>query len=213
MTGSGIALLAGMLIAIGAHAGLDDLPARLIEAMTRKFGPEVPQRLASWQRVLRQGAEGSEQRELQLANRYFNAIPYFRDADHWMVSDYWASPVETVSSHGGDCEDYAIGKYFTLKERRIPLDKLRITYVRHLALKESHMVLVYYPTPDADPLVLDNLTGDIQPASRRTELAPVYSFNDEDVRGMEGGERNLGSPRQIRLWSGLLNRMEREYRP
>ncbi len=209
MKRNALILLAG-LAAASALAGLADLPARLIETMSERFGPQVPAHLAAWRKHLLHPEE-SEEARLASSNRFFNAIPYLRDIEHWKVEDYWATPVETVSSQGADCEDYAIGKYFSLKERGIPIEKLRIAYVRHLRLKEPHMVLVYYPQPDAEPLVLDNTDHELKPASRRPDLVPVYSFNDDDVWTEKSGGRSIGSPSQIRLWSGLLARMRREY--
>jgi predicted transglutaminase-like cysteine proteinase len=192
-------------------AGLTDLPARTVETMTVLYGPAVPQRLNAWTALMKQPSESNELAELRLCNRYFNSIPYASDSKHWLMEDFWATPAETVASNGGDCEDYAIAKYFALKERDVPLGKMRITYVRHLKLNEAHMVLAYYPEPDAEPLILDNTINDIKPASQRTDLVPVYSFNDEDVRSDENGGRKVGSPRQLRLWTGLLNRMKKEY--
>jgi hypothetical protein len=72
------------------------------------------------------------------------------------------------------------------------------------------MVLAYYPRPDAEPLVLDNLEDAVLPASQRTDLIPVYSFNDEEV-WIESRGRS-GSPQQIRNWNTLLERLERELR-
>ncbi len=205
-------MLLAALVAGTALAALSDMPPRLIEDMTAQFGPLVPARLGAWRKHLLHPEESVEAR-LAGSNRFFNAIPYMSDMDHWKVEDYWATPVETVASQGGDCEDYAIGKYFSLKERGIPVEKLRIAYVRHLRLKQPHMVLVYYPQPDADPLVLDNTDPEIKPASRRPDLVPVYSFNDDDVWTERSGGHSVGSPRQIRLWSGMLARMRREYEP
>jgi predicted transglutaminase-like cysteine proteinase len=204
------AILLAALLAGSALAGLSDIPAQLVEAMSKRFGPDVPSHLAAWRRHLLH-RDVSEEARLANSNRFFNAIPYQRDSDHWKVDDYWATPVETVSSQGADCEDYAIGKYFSLKERGIAVEKLRIAYVRHLRLNEAHMVLVYYPQPDAEPLVLDNTDRELKPASQRPDLVPVYSFNDDDVWTEKSGSRSIGSPRQIRLWSGLLTRMRREY--
>lgn len=39
------------------------------------------------------------------------------------------------------------------------------------------MVVAYYPAPDAEPLILDNLLTTILPASERPDLIPVFSFN------------------------------------
>ncbi len=93
----------------------------------------------------------------------------------------------------------------------MPIEKLRITYVRALELGESHMVLAYYPTPDADPLILDNIKGDIRPASQRTDLEPVYGFNDDDLWTAAGNARKGGAS-NVRLWRELLQKLAKEQR-
>lgn len=202
--------LFALFVVPAALASLADFPASLIRTMSARFGAEAPARLAAWRAHLRRSDTGEETR-LADSNHFFNRIPYQRDIDHWKTVDYWATPAETVASQGADCEDYAIGKYFSLKVRGIPIGKLRIAYVRHLRFDEPHMVLLYYPRPDAEPLVLDNTDPALKPASMRTDLVPVYSFNDDDVRIERDGGRNIGPPGQIRLWRGLLERMRREY--
>ena len=139
-----------------------------------------------------------------------NRIQFVDDQKHWGEADYWATPAESVASNGGDCEDFTIAKYFLLKELGVPISRLRMTYVKALKLNQAHMVLAYYPRPDADPLVLDNLEETVRPASQRTDLVPVYSFNDEEV-WIEARGRS-GSPRQIRNWNSLLERLDREMR-
>ena len=85
-----------------------------------------------------------------------------------------------------------------------------MTYVKAVKLNQAHMVLAYYPRPNAEPLVLDNLEDTVRPASQRKDLVPVYSFNDEEV-WIEARGRS-GSPQQIRNWSQLLERLDREAR-
>ena len=126
------------------------------------------------------------------------------------VDDYWATPVEFLATDGGDCEDFAIAKYFTLRALGVPTDRMRITYVKAITLNQAHMVLAYYPSPGAEPLVLDNLIGEIKPASQRTDLVPVYSFNGDNLwvaREMRGQGQYVGSSSRIGLWRGLLERM------
>lgn len=196
------------------RASLIDLSDRLLAAVEKRWGKPALTRLAVWQRMVRdrraasigQGADGPN---LQPVNGFFNQVPYFSDLAHWGVEDYWATPVEMLASFGGDCEDYAIGKYFSLKEIGVPVSRLRITYVRAINLNVSHMVLAYYKTPDAEPLILDNLMGDIRPASQRTDLVPVYGFNDDDLWFTQGGA-NLGGASNVRLWRDLLERLARE---
>ena len=185
---------------------------RVVEAYSRRFGPATRSRVETWKRYAaeRKAAPLGDAELLLEVNRTLNRIRFVDDPTHWGEEDYWATPAETVGSNGGDCEDFSIAKYFLLKELGIPIAKLRMTYVKALKLNQAHMVLAYYARPDADPLVLDNLEDSVRPASQRTDLIPVYSFNDEEV-WIEMRGRS-GSPRQIRNWNLLMERLERELR-
>lgn len=211
-------LVALLLLCSGAvSAGAVDYSAGLLRYIAKKWGNDAVERLETWRSMeLRAAANRPDARavlskdELQLFNDFWNKVPYYSDQEHWGMQDYWATPVETLASYGGDCEDYAIAKYFSLRELGVPPGSLRITYVRSLKIKEAHMVLAYYPAPDADPYILDNLTEKVVPASERDDLEPVYSFNDEDLWTTTGSFK--GKSGQIRLWSDLLARMEKERR-
>ena len=71
------------------------------------------------------------------------------------------------------------------------------------------MVLEYLPAPDDDPLVLDNLDADIKPASQRSDLRPVYSFNATGwwLETAGGGRTYMGSAARLSRWQELLRRM------
>lgn len=197
------------------HTGLVDFSDRLLTYVEKKWGRDAPPRLVIWQRLVRDNrivgfpVSKPETGSLRLVNEFFNQIPYVSDQKHWGVEDYWATPTEMLGSFGGDCEDYSISKYLSLKEIGVPIEKLRVTYVRALKLAESHMVLAYYPTPDSDPLILDNLNGTILPASQRTDLEPVYSFNDDDL-WVQGGASRKGGASNVRLWRNLLEKLVKE---
>lgn len=183
---------------------------RLIGEYEKRFGAGAGERLHAWKRYAaeRRGAPLPEPELLQEVNRLLNRIRFVDDLPHWGEVDYWATPAESVGSNGADCEDFSIAKYFLLKELGVPNARLRMTYVKATKLNQAHMVVAYYPRPDAEPLVLDNLEDTVRPASQRTDLVPVYSFNDEEV-WIEMRGRS-GSPRQIRNWSLLLERLVRE---
>jgi predicted transglutaminase-like cysteine proteinase len=185
---------------------------RLIDLYGRRFGAPAAERLQAWKLYARSrgAAPGTETDLLDEVNRVLNRIAFVDDAKHWGEEDYWATPAESVASNGADCEDYTIAKYFLLKELGVPIAKLRLTYVKSVKLNQAHMVLAYYARPDAEPLVLDNLEQRVRPASQRTDLIPVYSFNDEEVWVEMRGRS--GSPAQIRNWSALIARLERERR-
>lgn len=178
-------------------AAARDLLARWMEfAVAQKANPFM-QRLDA--------AKGREAGVLQAVNDQLNRIPFLTDEAHWGQDDYWAAPAESVASNGGDCEDYAIAKYYLLKELGVPLARLRITYVKALTINQPHMVLAYYQRPDAEPLVLDNLDPRVRPASERSDLAPVYSFNDDEFQIVQSSLK--GKPAQIRQWLSLQERL------
>jgi predicted transglutaminase-like cysteine proteinase len=188
----------------------------LVAELVGRFSPAARERIAAWtgyaraQQAQRAKAPPPDPAQLQSVNALINAVPWYDDIKHWGQVDYWATPAETIASHGGDCEDFAIAKYFMLKELGFPIERLRITYVRALKIDQPHMVLAYYASPGGEPLILDNLDGRVRPASERPDLVPVYSFNDEDVVIIQGNRR--GSSMQIRAWQGLIERLQRELR-
>ncbi len=73
------------------------------------------------------------------------------------------------------------------------------------------MVLTYYASPTAEPLVLDNLIPQIKPASQRKDLLPVYAFNAEGLwlPGPGGGKRT-GDSKKLSRWQDLLTKMRAE---
>lgn len=150
-----------------------------------------------------------------LVNEFFNRrIAFAEDLDAWGMPDYWASPLEVLVKGRGDCEDFAIAKYFVLRASGVPAQRLRLVYVRaqtagrdgYPGLVIPHLVLAYYARPADDPLVLDNLVREVLPASRRSDLTPVFSFNSEGLwQGVSGG--SAGDPLQrLSKWREVLAR-------
>ena len=199
--------LAAAIASFGTTLNVSD---RLVAQLSARFGPEARPRVAAWQQFARErkNAPLPEAALLASVNTFFNRLPFVSDPVHWGADDYWATPAESLASNGADCEDFSVSKYLMLKELGVPISKLRITYVTSTRVREPHMILAYYATPDAEPLVLDNLEGTVRPASQRTDLTPVYSFNDDEVRAAG----KTGSPLQIRKWRELLQKLEREAR-
>ncbi|NUU64830.1 transglutaminase-like cysteine peptidase [Enterobacteriaceae bacterium BIT-l23] len=187
-----------------------------INARTQKlYGPATPaaqRRIDEWATLVSRPVNGDVQGALNRVNRFFNSRMAFRnDRVVWGQQDYWATPVEFLRKGAGDCEDYAIAKYFSLRKMGIPASQLRITYVKALRLNQAHMVLTWYQTPDAIPLVLDNLNGTILPATQRPDLLPVYSFNGAGLwLPKADGSRQVGDSKRLSRWQDLLTRMRAE---
>ena len=170
------------------------------------------ERIDAWQQLLATQKQLSETERLQVVNQFFNRqLRYAEDIDLWHEVDYWATPIQSLIKGAGDCEDYAIAKYFSLRRLGIPADKLRITYVKALRQNRAHMVLTYYSSPDAMPLVLDSLIDAIKPASQRTDLLPVYAFNGEGLwLTGAGGNKKVGDTKRLSRWQDLLKKMQAE---
>ncbi len=200
-------LSATLVLAEGVALGPE-----VIRAVQEKYGAPAAQRVREWQRLMSDNQDRSEQEKLGMVNNFFNQLRFSSDIRLWGKTDYWATPIEAIGKGAGDCEDYSIAKYFTLRELGVPDSKMRIMYVKALRLDQAHMVLTYYPSPSAVPLVLDNINKRILPATRRTDLAPVYSFNGDGLWLAKSRDRGLrvGTSKRINLWQDLKARMQRE---
>jgi predicted transglutaminase-like cysteine proteinase len=185
-----------------------------IARLAQQFGPIAKTRLAAWRDILTapKYKKLPESAKLDLVNDFMNQTPFISDREHWGKEDYWATPIEFLSTNGGDCEDFSIAKYFTLRALGVPDDKLRITYVKELVIyNEAHMVLAYFPTPDSEPLVLDNIRKTIQSASSRSDLLPVYSFNGSGLwlaKEQTGRAQSVGGSDRIGHWRDLQSRLQ-----
>lgn len=207
-----LSILLCLLPAVMVQGGLTPSEEE-IAVIARQHGSAAAGRMQQWREILLSDKNTEEIKKLEMVNRFFNRLPFVSDLEHWGKIDYWATPTEFLVSNGGDCEEFAIAKYFTLRELGVPAERLRITYVKALSLNQAHMVLTYFSTPSAEPLVLDNLQGQILPASQRADLVPVYSFNGESLwlaKELSGRGQLVGGSGRIGLWQDLLARMKRE---
>lgn len=119
-------------------------------------------------------------RKLSHVNTFMNKIFSKHDIDSKSSLDHWATPKEFLLQGHGDCEDYAISKYFTLLELDIPKEKLYFGVVKVKGSNTGHMVLMYLDNKDATPLVLDNLSFRVIPLTKRKKLIPKFAFNEID---------------------------------
>ncbi len=184
----------------------------LIQSIQQKYNSEAVSRVKQWQQLLEEGRNDADWVRINKVNDFFNQqIAYKSDQEHWGKTDYWATPIETLGTAAGDCEDYAIAKYVSLRAMGVPESQLRIMYVRALSVNEPHMVLLYLKDDDAVPMVLDNLITKVQPATRRTDLKPIYGFNAEGLwlAKAQGLGRKVEGKTGGSKWLDLLSRIEK----
>lgn len=200
------------LIALAYQAFTNEkfrLDESVLAEAEKKYGTSARQRLNEWVELIRNDKSKTDMEKLIKVNNFFNKLDFVSDSLHWGQEDYWATPVEFLASDGGDCEDFSLAKYFTLKAMDVNERRLNLTYVKALNLDQAHMVLTYFEVPGEEPLVLDNLIGDIKLATQRTDLLPVYSFNGTGlwIAKMRGRGELVGKSDRLSRWKELLTRM------
>jgi len=185
------------------------LDPEFLNKVEQKYGNSARTLLVKWENLITSDTSQNDREKLEKVNNFFNQVDYVEDINHWGQKDYWATPIEFLVTFGGDCEDYTIAKYFTLKAMGVADDKLNLTYVKSLTYNVHHMVLTYYSTPGSEPLVLDNIVTDIRPASERKDLLPIYSFNGTGLwlAKERGKGKFAGSSSRLQRWQDLMRRM------
>ncbi len=213
--GMGAAALGGLALNSGPYAiALDFDAARLQQTMQSRYGAAGTRALTAWLGMLEAQKGRPLQQQLTAVNEFWNrAVVQTDDSMLWGQADYWATPLETLGKGAGDCEDYVVGKYFSLLRLGVPEERLRLIYVRARmggvgsTQSIAHMVLGYYETPTAEPLMMDSMVDFLLPASQRKDLTPVFSFNAQGVY-VAGAQPT--SVDRITRWRDLLARMKQE---
>ncbi|MFO7885664.1 MAG: transglutaminase-like cysteine peptidase [Desulfobacteraceae bacterium] len=158
------------------------VPEKQIEDFRKKYGTQAVRRLNSLLIAMEELINLPEDEIIIGVNRFFNQLEYRSDMNTWQKKDYWASRLEFLGKGQGDCEDFAVAKFLTLKQLGVPQEKLFLTYVKAIGYPEAaHLVVAYYKKPGTVPFILDNYNKRILPASQRPDLVPVYSFTASDL--------------------------------
>lgn len=133
-------------------------------------------RSTTWKQLREKAQSSTLLHMLAEVNRFWNAWPYRADREVWGKEDFWAAPAEFLS-RSGDCEDYCIAKYFTLRELGIPAEEMRIVIVRETIRGLAHAVLAVYDGQDVH--ILDNLSDQVRPMRRVRNYQPHFSVNEK----------------------------------
>jgi len=169
--------------------------------------------LKKLERLIQRNRYALDEQKLYATNRFFNRE--IRHVPDWKIfhrRDYWATPIQTIKNKKGDCEDFAIAKYYTLRAMGVPKDRLSIAYGKRKSFRgEAHMVVVYYPYDKIEPLVLDNLTNWIKTASRSSIRSTVYEFNEDSIWAIRKSYEDIpsGDANRMISWRKVKERMAR----
>jgi predicted transglutaminase-like cysteine proteinase len=207
-----------LLSVIGTGFGSMTHDLNRMEALAlERYGADAARTVAAWRRMMLEAQALPALEQLGRVNAFFNRnIAFDDDNIIWKQQDYWATPLETLARGAGDCEDFSIAKYMTLRLLGMPAERLKLIYVRARiggegsTVTQAHMVVGYFAEPGGEPLVLDNLIRDIRPAARRPDLFPVFSFDSEGLWVGNSTTSAADPTARLSRWRDALFRMQRE---
>ena len=130
----------------------------------------------AWKEIRARLAQASVLDKAKAVNTLINRWPYRTDMDVWGVVDYWEAPVDFFQK-SGDCEDFAITKYFALRSLGVPASQMRVVILKDTLRNVDHAVTVVYTEGDA--WTLDNLSNTVMSHKRLSHYRPQFSVNEE----------------------------------
>lgn len=207
------ALVCGVGLVCAVSLAAPDLDKTQALALQR-YGAGAASTIGAWRQLIEESRPLPDADKLNKVNAFFNRRMLFQDdIVVWQQADYWATPLEFMGRGTGDCEDFAIAKYVTLQMLGVGNERLRLIYVRAKVgstTSIAHMVLGFYPQPTEEPLILDNLISSVRPASMRSDLSPVFSFNSDGL-WVAGATASSADPTaRLSRWRDVLDRMRQD---
>jgi len=113
--------------------------------------------------------------QLSAVNAYVNRVRYRTDAENYGIDDYWSTPRE-LFARGGDCEDYAIAKYLSLRALGWPAEQLRVAVVHDNARDLVHAALIAYHGGNA--YLLDIEIAEVTEHRNVARYAPIFAISE-----------------------------------
>jgi predicted transglutaminase-like cysteine proteinase len=134
--------------------------------------------LSDWQKLLAEQGGDDRWSQLEAVNAWINRYRYVSDSRNWRTSDHWSTPLELMQ-RGGDCEDFAIAKYISLRRLGVRSEAMRVVIVRDTRRDIVHAVLVV--NVGDRPVLLDNLYNRPVFSSEIKHYVPIYSVGESGV--------------------------------
>ena len=136
----------------------------------------VSEGVAEWRKEI-QSLKGLPRREqVKRVNDFLNQIEYVDDRTVYGESGYWGATPERFFSGGGDCKDYAIAKYVSLRALGFTDDQLRVAVVQDTVKNIAHAILIFYSGDEG--YILDNQNKKIERIEAVNRYQPYFSINE-----------------------------------
>jgi predicted transglutaminase-like cysteine proteinase len=150
-----------------------------IDEIEENFGKTAKNRIVDYSQTLEALKNLPQDEQLLRVNFYLNQLPFKQDIFNHNRTDYWETPKEFLACGYGDCEDYAIIKYFTLLKLGFEKEKLFITTSREKYSAQAHMVLSYFKSKNQPPLILDSISYKVLDLEKRVDLEAKIFINED----------------------------------
>jgi predicted transglutaminase-like cysteine proteinase len=128
-----------------------------------------------WRAFLETQREEAPREQLEAVNAFVNRHRYVLDKANYGIEDYWATPRE-FAKNDGDCEDFAIAKYLSLKALGWNDADLRIVVLLDTERMAPNAIAVAYGEGEA--WVLDNQITEVTSSAAVARYRPYYSLNE-----------------------------------
>ena len=200
-----------LLISVVLHASVyPSFTYKEAIIIEKNSGKEAVNRIFKYNEIFHSYKKDTSLKQLKKINTYLNKLTYKDDMLNYNQSDYWATPKEFLTSGTGDCEDYAILKYFTLVKLGFNPDKLYITIVYVPRLQNYHMVLSYFIKDGEAPLILDNINNKILNSTNRTDLKIKAFLNTSGVYKLNNKYKLTKINKDSQKRKNFFKRVQRE---
>lgn len=146
------------------------------QACAQGLSPCAPKALLAWRAMINAQSGQTHIAQMRAVNRFVNQWPSKADIDNHQQQDFWSSPL-TFLRQSGDCEDYAIIKYVSLREMGFDAEQLRIVIVKDSLRDLAHAILAVHV--EGEIYILDNLFQAILPQMKVRQYLPYYSVNEQ----------------------------------
>lgn len=177
----------------------------------KQYSGQSIARIDDYTQTLSHFASRNQRTQVIQVNTYLNGLLPQYDDTQYKKEDYWQTPKEFLIRGAGDCEDYAIIKYFSLIKLGVEKKKLYLTTVKEKFSGGSHMVLSYFEREKKSPLILDNLSFRVLDLQTREDLEPQLFINDSGVYKINTQNTLVKVGKSFPLFEDLLKRVQRGY--
>jgi predicted transglutaminase-like cysteine proteinase len=143
--------------------------------------------------IVDEGRARSGRARIGVINRAINlAIMPTSDLEQWGVADRWSAPLETFTTHRGDCEDYAIAKYVALQAAGVAPEDIKLVVVRNTDVSENHAVVAV--RIDGAWVILDNRWLALASDREMRRATPLFEIDEDGVRQFKAPTANAQLP-------------------